>query len=605
MINLKIPASIDALLSELSQLDTLSPVLRRRLDPIFIRLLRAFDRSPPDDEALNKVARRIQECLTPAPGDALAPGDAAATPVLVRLMAEIERHRAGPSAAAPAAAPSPAPRPPPSPVASHTAPASLGRESIGREWPSRPRASPPPQPAPRPAEPRRHDSRPVPRRPPAPARTPEADPASPARTAGALLERLADLHDRRVALLHDPLAAWGALLAADAEVDRLVQSLRWMAAPGQAAALTALDGADDDGQRFAATAAMLVTGGGDAILERSIQGPLVHPHDAPAGPWLAIRSFAPADLLERALLDPHVGTHQDSGELRAILLAGLLDRGQLSAERLWALLDDPSDTVAVWAAEAMAWVGRTRTDATDMEARARTASGPRRLSAALFAATALGSAKALQSIRLRMDAGEPVTTHAIDALAIGGDAHQDDGRRLLDLSRRAPELAEQALLAAGHLGDPALLPALLAPDATIPGAAAHGREPDGGAGEDDLPDTDTADRQRRAADLRSRAARTTGGPSPGPELRPGRRFLYGAPWTLAGLMGQLTDALELLVSRRWYALEGFVRAGGRPVTVLDPRATAPRQQRATAEIQKALADEAAPPAGTWPFRGRS
>jgi hypothetical protein len=113
-------------------------------------------------------------------------------------------------------------------------------------------------------------------------------------------------------------------------------------------------------------------------------------------------------------------------------------------------------------AETLAWAGRTRTDTTDMEARARVAAGPRRVSAALFAAVALGSTKALQSVRLRLDAGEPVTGHTIDALAIAGDPHQDDGRRLLDLAARAPELRERALLAAGHLGEPALVPALLA-----------------------------------------------------------------------------------------------------------------------------------------------
>jgi hypothetical protein len=281
---------------------------------------------------------------------------------------------------------------------------------------------------------------------------------------------------------------------------------------------------------------------------------------------LALRLHADAPLLEEiaAAGAPAGG--------RIALFAGLADQQQLRPDRLLPLLDDPDDDVACFAAELLAW---TETSALpEIEYRVQRAAGGVRAGALLFAALALGSAKALPAIRRMVDGGAPVRAAVVQALAVAGNAA--DAGRLLALAARQPELAALAVLAAGHLGDPAIADAILGLEAEV------------------------------SPEVRGRALRTVRGDARSYRGAPaGQRLLYGAPWSVEGALARLVAPDELVRTRPWYALEAFVRTGVRPSAVLDCRATAARQEQAATRARSTLFEQGRPVAGgTWLLWGR-
>jgi hypothetical protein len=226
------------------------------------------------------------------------------------------------------------------------------------------------------------------------------------------------------------------------------------------------------------------------------------------------------------------------------------------------------------------WVGRAPADRDSIEARLRAGVPPGRNAPLLFAAVALGSTAALLEVRRLFDASAPVTTRAVDALAVAGGA--EDTRRLLALATRDEALAPVAVLAAGHLGSRADAQAI----ATAAGAV------------DDVV---------RARALESILGAEPGPPAgaPGPAGAASGRWLRGRPWTTAGALDRLDAADEPIVSRSWHALEAVVRSGVRPGVVFDAAARVGAQRRAGAELRRAVEAARRPlPAGDWHYFGR-
>ena len=198
------------------------------------------------------------------------------------------------------------------------------------------------------------------------------------------------------------------------------------------------------GGGFAAALALIQAGVGDDLVSL-LAGP-ASIAGVGGGVFSALRLGGEASLWPEMVARVPAATSAAADHLSA-----LADRGQLSAESLLDLLDHASDAVAVRAAELLAWLGRPPSDMRIIEARLRSGIAETRFIPFLYAAVALGSVSALDEIRKRMDAGDPLTEHAIDALACAGAAR--DCERLLALAARDEALAPSALLAAGHLGD--------------------------------------------------------------------------------------------------------------------------------------------------------
>jgi hypothetical protein len=379
-----------------------------------------------------------------------------------------------------------------------------------------------------------------------------------------ILTKLAGLYARRRRLLANVLASWRDLRDMDRQMQNAIGSLSWNEAAVSQPARTMLESAEEEPERFAAALALLHVGRAEAVLsflstssDREI--------GIGDGTLSAIRMAG-----DSALWQQLVAISPPIADANAYHLSWLADRGELSADVLFARLDDPSDATAVRAAELLAWLGRSRADTRVVEARLHAGVGEERVCPFLYAAVALGSLKALEEIRRRIDAGEPVTKHAVDALAVAGSAR--DSQRLIRLASRDEALAPVALLAAGHLGDRATA-ALLA----------TGVEPQAVA---------------------ERARRTT--LADGDNTEPGRtRLLYGDAWTLSGVLARLAAPEELVRSRSWFALEAAVRTGARPLAVLDTSARVSIQDAAGARIRAALEEWRHPiPDGAWFYFGQ-
>jgi hypothetical protein len=236
------------------------------------------------------------------------------------------------------------------------------------------------------------------------------------------------------------------------------------------------------------------------------------------------------------------------------------------------LLGHDNDALAIRAAELLAWLGRPPADARALENCLQREISAARVFPFLYAAIVLGSAGALAELRRRLDAGEPVTAHAVDALACAGGPH--DAERLLKLAARDEALAAVAVLAAGHLGDRRTAAALVA-----------GVEPKAVA--------ERALRTIVGASARD-AARSSGG-----------RLLYGKPWTLEGALTRLDALDELLRARRWLALEAAVRTGTRPTVVVDVAMPVAVQTAALARLRAATEPRGRViPGGAWFYFGR-
>jgi hypothetical protein len=518
----QIPSSIDGPLAALGSRSDLSPITRATLESISRSILRAFAGSGLDRPSLERALDKVRKCLPDGLHSELV--DPRLVPDLRRLAEHIEGELNGGFPAVP----SPATMTPPVrvPVMARAPVIAPVAASIHVEAPAAVAA----QPVPRPSFPR----------------TTRAN-------ASALFSKLGSQYSRRSALLVEPRARWSDLLGVDEQIADWLRSIEWIAdrfATGLAADL--LD-VESPTELFAATLALLQTNQVAPVLsyltpERAIS------RAGLAAVVAAIRLSAPENV---------------SGELRAALvalvghshaapIALLVDRGEISTDWLVSALEDREDAVASEAAELLAWLGFTAAHASQVEARALRAAGPGRRCAALFAAAALGSWRALDELRRMVDAEQLVTQHAIDGLVIAGGA--DDVSRLIGLASRQPELAMLAVLGVGQLGDAASAPAI--------GAAAVDDE------------------------IKRQAARAIFGDRPpgrGDDSQERSRLLRGEPWTLAGALSRLSAPDELLPARRWHALEIGTRSGVRPQLVLDSRARSQDQLATAAGLRAAVA----------------
>jgi hypothetical protein len=517
-----VPHAIDAALLALGRQTGLSSILRALENSADRALVAAFEKSPPSPSELAKAVEMVRKCIEVVRSEAGGRGDLAELPRLETLSSLLEAQL------------------PPDPIAARQPP-----------------LVPPP---PRPAIPEVVE-KPVPAAP-----RPTTTLIRPDRTSeivSAMLSNLGGLYARRGHLLDDVLSLWRDFRDVDRRIQDAIWSMSWLEGAVVAPARAALAAAEDEAEGFAAALTLLCAGDGDFVLSFVLDPPAAQA-DGIAGPLAALRLGADVSLLARA----EAAIAGASLEVRGWLLSTLADHGRISSDNLVELLDDPSDDIACRAAELVAWLGRAPGDSAALEARLRQGISEGRYCAFLYAAVALGSENALREVRRLMDAAVAVTARAIDALAVAGA--EGDHARLLALAARDEALAPLAVLAAGHLGNP---------------AAASALPSDGG----------------------ERARRTIlgDGESSGANAQTGRRLLYGHPWTLSSALARLVEPDELLRSRPWYALEVGVRTGTRPQAVFDATARAGLQDAASARIRNAIEARRRPlPDGSWFYFGQ-
>lgn len=583
-----IPRRIDAVLMVLVGGKGYSPALRKGLDRIAIYVMRAFGGAAPDRAALAKAAAKVKDCLALAMADGVASADRDAIENIQMLNREIQAVLDQvPMDAAPApalqsdlassldrrpAAPNLPSRPPPvvSPPLARTLRLPLGPAEELNSLPALPRPVTPP-----PVPPAVRPVRKPPPEPPVPIAAPPTAVASNvfASTADrkvilATLSRTADLYSRRRALLRDPLARWGDFCGVEGQLERALEVMRWMGADGVFSAAGLLADADDEAEAFASLIG-LVRMGGAAELGRACETAEKSPRERAWGLLGAFRFSGDPPLTgaAKALL------HHADGEIRAAALAALAEQEHVTADVLIDLLHQPDGHLVRAAADLLAWLGRPASDADAIRLRLRGESSYVVRCSLLFAATALGATDAFEEARQLLDRGQPITARIVDTVATAGGP--SDVARLVDLAHRQPELADDALLAAGHLGDPTSVDAIA-------------------GGDEDSPI------RRAAVQMITADGRNCSG------ARGAGRMLFGQPWTPAGALKRLGDPNDLLCRRRWLGLECCVRTGIRPAGVLDAQAPRERQQRALDRIAAALSAGRRMTAGNgWQYYGRA
>jgi hypothetical protein len=523
-----VPVDIDGALLTLGRQSGLSSVMRSLEGSLDTAVSGAFQRSPPYPADVTKTFDLLRQCLTFASANSAGPGDKLELPLLQRLAGLLEARLAAPTA------------PKPSPVA-------LAREPAARK-----------------AEPRAPTAaRPVRRRPPA---TPaQVDSERVAGLVGAILSKLSSLYEHRQHLLADPIATWRDFQAVSRQMRNGISAVEWLAGAATDPAQVLLAAAEGEADGFVAASALL-RAGGSVDLASLLVGTLGLAGVAD-GVLVALRESGGASAWQEiAARAPEVSS------TTAVRLSALADRGELSADTLLDLLRHDSDAVAIRAAELLAWLGRPPADARIVEDHLRRGIAEARLFPFLYSAIVLGSSSSLDELRRRMDAGEPVTGHAIDAIACAGGPH--DSERLLKLASRDETLAPVAVLAAGHLGDRRTVAAL-----------ASGIEP-----------KEAAERALEA--IIGEADQEVVGSG-------GGRLLYGKPWTLAAAFARLDEPDELLLARRWLALEVVVRTGARSPAVVDVAAPIAIQEAAVARLRPAIEPRGRSiPSGAWSYFGR-
>ncbi len=386
------------------------------------------------------------------------------------------------------------------------------------------------------------------------------------RLAAGILSKLGSLYLSRGRTLHWPLASWREFRMMDRQLRDAVHALRWVGEAVTRPARALLAASEGPAEVFAGALALIHLGG-DGDIAPFLSGPAALA-DVGDGVFAALRLGGEASPWQEIVARAPAATPTTADSLSA-----LADRGQLSADTLLELLDHASDAVAVRAAELLAWLGRPPTDTRIVEHHLRRGVAEARVCAFLLAAVALGSTSALDEVRKRMDAGAPLTEHAIDALACAGAAR--DAERLLTLASRNEALAPWALLAAGHLGEPGRAVAFAA----------------------ELEPKAVAERA-----LQMIVGSSIGKKRTSPK---GVRLLHGDVWSLPGALTRLGSPEELVRVRRWLALEVAVRSGAKAPVVFDVSAPVAVQESALARLRGAIEPRGRSiPDGAWFYFGR-
>jgi hypothetical protein len=385
-----------------------------------------------------------------------------------------------------------------------------------------------------------------------------------------LLNRFNALH----VALTEPLATLRDLGAAEIELDKIVQAVKWLGVKCVPAFLKACENAETVEDRLVASAALIHLGALGSVekMMSMLEGAVAEKHPLPPIAGTILRTFTDAAVLDgmlKLLLKP-------AGDaLGSLLLPPLAEQGVLSAEQLSKLMNHPSDDLAVPAAEALAWFGDAR-NAPLLLASARKAPTPGRADALLFAAVALGSVEALAEVRAQLPDRADSSHHLVEALAIAGDA--SDAPRLLALAEQTSVEADHSLLAAANLGCDATVQAL-------PALVSHVR--------------------RETIEQARRMILGSGSTHPSDEAS-ALRILHGEPWSVSGLLSRLAAPDEPVQSQRRLALEVRVRTGFVPPTrfslLMSAAARAELVASWTTHFAKANG-QLAP--GGWYYQGKS
>jgi len=413
----------------------------------------------------------------------------------------------------------------------------------------------------------------------APRRPRTEPPGGPARdfaTVGNLLlgleARLQTLH----VVLSEPLFTLAEGYAAEAELERQVEAVRWLGKARVPDILRVADLANGLEDRLVAGAALVYLGEGSGaqmmvgILAKAAAAKQAFPESSPT----LLRTLNDAgvlDWLRQIALQP------TPAAVCGLLVPLLVERERLSPEEIWSWVNHPKDEVAVAAACALPWLDG-RFDVEALVGWARVARTPRRAHALLYAAATLGSTAALAEVRARLQDEGPAHRLLVEALALAGGA--GDAELLLELATHPDADPGFLILAAAGLGSPAILDAL-------PGFA------------DDVPASLLDEAHRMVSGVRS--------PDLGAEaaLDRGARGLRGRPWSVGGLLACLGSPDEPLQAQRRLALELRVRTGqplpGRLPLLLPPKARAERLEAWANHYAKA---DGKLRAGGWYFQGR-
>jgi hypothetical protein len=522
-----------------------SPELLKELNPIYSNVLQAFWATPPSARRLARARAHAENALSLALSAAAHSIDATALPALTTVMTELAillSEEAG-SATAPVVLPS-------HDAPSVKAPLMQGTtEGVGPVPDRR-----------RPAEPRH--VRPRGARPAVPLRS-FADPSSATTNMVAILSNVARLHFRRKSLLRSPLACWQEYRSVDALISCAIQAIDWIGSDGREEARAELARAEDEDGRFAALTGLFHTGAADEAL--AFVAEQASEATPSRGALLSVRLSASDSALDRL----EAMRPQMTADLRVTILTARAERGQLSASDLIPMLADPDEGVAIRVATLLPWFGSSADERHKVVGWIDRTISDHLRSAVLYAAASLGSNRAIQELRRALDAGGLTHRFSVDTLAVAGGP--EDVVRLLDLAERSAELAPVAVLAAGHLGSPTHVGAIL-------------------------------EAKNVEDDIKERARETVLGGEP--TGRASGRLLYGAPWTTVAALDRLAASDELLQARPWYALESAVRVGATAGALVDLGADVRRQHAAVAQIRRAVkAHSTRGGIGRWLYRG--
>ena len=333
-------------------------------------------------------------------------------------------------------------------------------------------------------------------------------------------------------VLSEPLFRLGDVDAANAELRKHVQAMRWLGGDRAPEILHAIDTAGNVEDRLVAGAALVHLGADRGVewLMTILDGAVAAKQPFPAIGATILRTLSSASFLDAAL---QVFLKPARPAVCGVLLPLLAEQRLLPPERLWELVRHPSDEVAIPAAQALAWTdgGPYTPMLLGWVGKARTA---KRANALLFAAVGLGSRTALAEVRCRLHRGGDFDPQLVDALAVAGG--RSDAALLMSLAARPDVDASYVVLASAHLGCVETLEAMSPLAERVP--------------------TDVVEEARRMIVGGTRPQNNDEG-----RADPTCRSLRGRPWSVSAVLDRLAENDEPLQSRLRLALELRVRTG--------------------------------------------
>ena len=377
-------------------------------------------------------------------------------------------------------------------------------------------------------------------------------------------------------VLSEPLFRLGDVHAANAELHKHVEAIRWLCGERTPEILRAIDTARNAEERLVAGAA-LVHAGADrgvewlmAILDKVVTAK----RPLPAISATILRTLSNANFLDAALkafLKPALPA------LCALLLPLLAEQKLLPTEKLWELVNHPNDEVAIPAAQALAWTDGSH-DTPLLLGWVGKAKTVRRANALLFAAVGLGSEAAVAEVRTRLSKNGDFDPQLVDALAVAGG--HSDAPLLMSMALREDADASYVVLAAAHLGCAETLNAIPSLTESVP--------------------SDILDEARRMI-TGSASSRGSGDTCAAPAMR----SLHGKPWSVSTVLDRLAANDEPLQSQRRLALELRVRTGLPIPTALPSLASqADRAERVALWTSHFAKASSRLKPGDWYYQGR-